>query len=99
MEQSSFAARAAASDALSNIYTDADTSKQQQQQLSKLSLSDTSVATTSRSIIPLLEEEDDGCLQVEGIKFMNYTDESQLGDIMRLVGRDLSEPYSSEFVS
>jgi hypothetical protein len=98
MEQSSFAARAAASDALSNIYTDADTSKQQQQ-LSKLSLSDTSVATTSRSIIPLLEEEDDGCLLVEGIKFMNYTDESQLGDIMRLVGRDLSEPYSSEFVS
>ena len=36
-------------------------------------------------------------LEVEGIEFLDYKDESQLNDIMRLVGRDLSEPYSSKF--
>jgi hypothetical protein len=44
-------------------------------------------------------DEDDDCLHVKGIQFRNYTDESQLGDIMRLVGKDLSEPYSSESLS
>ena len=34
---------------------------------------------------------------VEGIEFVNYVDEGQLDDVMRLVGQDLSEPYSSEF--
>jgi hypothetical protein len=33
---------------------------------------------------------------VEGIDLINYQDESQLDDVMRLVGQDLSEPYSSE---
>ena len=34
---------------------------------------------------------------VEGIDLIDYVDESQLDDVMRLVGQDLSEPYSSEF--
>ena len=34
---------------------------------------------------------------IEGIEFVNYVDEEQLDDVMRLVGQDLSEPYSSEF--
>lgn len=33
---------------------------------------------------------------IEGIEFVNYVDERQLDDVMRLVGQDLSEPYSSE---
>ena len=33
---------------------------------------------------------------IEGIEFVNYVDEGQLDDVMRLVGQDLSEPYSSE---
>ncbi|KAL3775778.1 hypothetical protein ACHAWO_003627 [Cyclotella atomus] len=32
---------------------------------------------------------------VKGIKLIDYVDESQLEDVMRLVGQDLSEPYSS----
>lgn len=32
---------------------------------------------------------------IDGIKFVDYKDESQLGYVMSLVGRDLSEPYSS----
>ena len=32
---------------------------------------------------------------IEGIAFVDYRDESQLPDVMRLVGADLSEPYSS----
>jgi len=32
---------------------------------------------------------------VEGIDLINYVDESQLEDVMRLVGQDLSEPYST----
>ncbi len=35
---------------------------------------------------------------IEGIEFVNYVDEGQLDDVMRLVGQDLSEPYSSELV-
>jgi hypothetical protein len=33
---------------------------------------------------------------VKGIKLIDYVDENQLEDVMRLVGQDLSEPYSSE---
>jgi len=33
---------------------------------------------------------------IEGIEFVNYVDEEQLDDVMRLVGQDLSEPYSGE---
>jgi hypothetical protein len=32
--------------------------------------------------------------RIPGIKFVNYRDESQLESVMRLVGKDLSEPYS-----
>ena len=33
-----------------------------------------------------------------GIRFVDYRNESQLDHVMSLVGRDLSEPYSSESV-
>ena len=33
---------------------------------------------------------------IEGIRFEDYCDESQLEHVMSLVGRDLSEPYSGE---
>ena len=36
---------------------------------------------------------------IEGIEFVNYVNEEQLDDVMRLVGQDLSEPYSSEFLA
>ncbi len=32
----------------------------------------------------------------DGIEFVDYVDERQLEDVMRLVGQDLSEPYSGE---
>lgn len=32
---------------------------------------------------------------ISGIRFVDYVDESQLEHVMSLVGRDLSEPYSS----
>ncbi len=31
---------------------------------------------------------------IKGIKFIPYRNESQIDSVMRLVGRDLSEPYS-----
>eukprot|EP00571_Detonula_confervacea_P004723 CAMPEP_0172314104 /NCGR_PEP_ID=MMETSP1058-20130122/21680_1 /TAXON_ID=83371 /ORGANISM="Detonula confervacea, Strain CCMP 353" /LENGTH=227 /DNA_ID=CAMNT_0013027879 /DNA_START=52 /DNA_END=732 /DNA_ORIENTATION=- len=31
---------------------------------------------------------------IEGVEFVNYVNEEQLDDVMRLVGQDLSEPYS-----
>ena len=34
--------------------------------------------------------------EIDGIRFVDYEDESQLDRVMSLVGRDLSEPYSSE---
>jgi N-alpha-acetyltransferase 30 len=34
---------------------------------------------------------------IAGIRFVDYVDESQLEHVMSLVGRDLSEPYSSTF--
>lgn len=36
---------------------------------------------------------------IDGIEFVDYVDEGQLEDVMRLVGQDLSEPYSGEGVS
>lgn len=42
--------------------------------------------------IPLLPERLD---EIPGIRFVEYPDESQLDAVMSLVGRDLSEPYSS----
>ena len=33
---------------------------------------------------------------IPGIKFVDYHDESQLQSVMKLVGKDLSEPYSSK---
>jgi hypothetical protein len=33
--------------------------------------------------------------RIDGIIFVDYKDESQLESVMSLVGRDLSEPYSS----
>ena len=33
---------------------------------------------------------------IDGIEFVDYMDESQLENVMELVGRDLSEPYSSK---
>lgn len=32
--------------------------------------------------------------EIEGIRFVDYANESQLDYVMSLVGRDLSEPYS-----
>lgn len=43
---------------------------------------------------PLTERLDD----ILGIRFVEYPDESQLDAVMNLVGRDLSEPYSSECI-
>lgn len=43
------------------------------------------------------DDNDDDYDEVEGIRFVNYVDESQLDYVMSLVGRDLSEPYSSTF--
>ena len=34
--------------------------------------------------------------EIEGIVFVDYNDEAQLDSVMSLVGRDLSEPYSSK---
>lgn len=34
--------------------------------------------------------------EIPGIRFVDYVDESQLGYVMSLVGKDLSEPYSSK---
>lgn len=33
--------------------------------------------------------------EIPGIQFVDYKDESQIEQVMELVGRDLSEPYSS----
>ena len=35
---------------------------------------------------------------IDGIRFENYRDESQLDHVRSLVGRDLSEPYSSTLI-
>jgi hypothetical protein len=40
-------------------------------------------------------DDEDGKSDIPGIHFVDYKDESQLDHVMELVGRDLSEPYSS----
>lgn len=42
------------------------------------------------------DDDGDGDEKIEGIRFEDYRDESQLEHVMSLVGRDLSEPYSGE---
>jgi hypothetical protein len=47
------------------------------------------------SILPSnIDNSDDDA--IPGIRFVDYVDESQLDQVMSLVGRDLSEPYSSK---
>lgn len=45
------------------------------------------------SLVDRQEQGDDS----SSISFVDYQDESQLDAVMALVGRDLSEPYSSKF--
>jgi len=54
------------------------------------------VAVSPKSI-PLVADDqlDDS---IAGIRFVDYVDESQLEHVMSLVGRDLSEPYSSAYI-
>ena len=57
--------------------------------MSKLKVSeDTNSNSNSNS------SSDDDDSGIPGIKFVSYKDESQLAAVMRLVGKDLSEPYS-----
>jgi hypothetical protein len=42
------------------------------------------------------EQDGDVSTKIEGIDFVDYRDESLLDSVMSLVGRDLSEPYSSK---
>mmetsp|Transcript_18621 Transcript_18621/g.28252 ORF Transcript_18621/g.28252 Transcript_18621/m.28252 type:complete len:218 (-) Transcript_18621:1170-1823(-) len=58
-----------------------------QKEIQKLSIDGGSHIDTS------IDELDDDEI-IEGINFVNYRDESQIESVMRLVGRDLSEPYS-----
>jgi len=51
-------------------------------------------STFSRAAITVEDDDDDDSV-IEGIEFVDYKDESQLESVMELVGRDLSEPYSS----
>ena len=44
------------------------------------------------------DDDDDDDESIEGIEFVDYKDESQLEYVMDLVGRDLSEPYSSTLI-
>lgn len=48
------------------------------------------------SILPPGVDSDDEA--IPGIRFVDYVDESQLDFVMSLVGRDLSEPYSSKYL-
>jgi hypothetical protein len=57
------------------------------------SFEDTKVAAAALAKLSLENDSPD----IPGIKFVNYRDESQLDYVMNLVGRDLSEPYSSKF--
>jgi len=49
---------------------------------------------TKKDLIQQLEQLDSSEPNIEGIEFVNYQDESQLESVMKLVGQDLSEPYS-----
>ena len=42
----------------------------------------------------LFGDEDQEDVVIPGIEFVNYYNESQLESVMKLVGKDLSEPYS-----
>ena len=53
-----------------------------------LSASFSSSSSSSMMILP----------SIDGIEFVDYIDERQLEDVMRLVGQDLSEPYSGEII-
>jgi hypothetical protein len=44
------------------------------------------------------DNDNDDYTTIEGIRFVDYVDESQLHHVMNLVGRDLSEPYSGKNV-
>lgn len=61
-----------------------------QKEIQKLSIDGGSHIDTS------IDELDDDEI-IEGINFVNYRDESQIESVMRLVGRDLSEPYSGMY--
>jgi hypothetical protein len=53
-----------------------------------------SLADEKESVPPLNDSNDE---RIQGIRFVDYVDESQLDYVMSLVGRDLSEPYSSKY--
>jgi N-alpha-acetyltransferase 30 len=55
------------------------------------------VSTPEHVSLVVPDHDDDGNDSIEGIRFVDYVDESQLEDVMSLVGRDLSEPYSSAY--
>lgn len=46
------------------------------------------------SATPFNNEQIDPDMMVPGINFVNYHDESQIDHVIKLVGQDLSEPYS-----
>jgi hypothetical protein len=50
------------------------------------------------SILPPIVDSNDDDEVIPGIRFVDYVDESQLDQVMSLVGRDLSEPYSSKYL-
>lgn len=54
-----------------------------------------SPSTTMNPMVPTSHHQEQEESEIDGIAFSNYQDESQLDIVMSLVGRDLSEPYSS----
>ena len=62
--------------------------------LSNKDVYDNKNGTSDRTKNKNAEEEEEE--RIPGIRFVDYRDESDLETVMRLVGRDLSEPYSSE---
>jgi hypothetical protein len=70
-------------------------SGQPQQHDKKKPSSSVKNSTTTNTIDA--QDDEDECT-IEGIRFVDYVDESQLHHVMNLVGRDLSEPYSGKNV-
>ena len=70
-------------------------------ELARLSLSGNSSASYLGDSRKSTGSRDDhvACAGESSIVFVDYRDESQLSAVMSLVGRDLSEPYSSTFHS
>jgi hypothetical protein len=68
-------------------------------ELARLSLSDNSLVPNlgDRKSTGNLRDDHVACAGESSIVFVDYCDESQLSAVMSLVGRDLSEPYSSTF--